>query len=151
MTNEAVNDFITDRITKVPFHVSHVDLMHMREHEMFNLSDAQITNLANAGNGYTYMYSGRILCIAGHIKVQEGVADVYIIPSIYIPVYAKHFHKAVKVRLDELSQKFKRLQTASWANSQTDKWMTALGFRWEGTLRNYAPDGSDYNMWGRVK
>ena len=94
---------------------------------------------------------GTVVAILGYIKLWQGCLEVFIVPSEHVAKYAKGFVQAVKHHLAEIQERENahRLQTASWAELQTDSWMSHLGFTCEGTLRQYTKNRLDYRMWAK--
>lgn len=146
-----LNNGDRQKIERVPFSPGHLDIIQMRAHEFEVLTLDGICGLAKSGECHTYIYRGRILCIAGKVDRWQGVAEVYIIPSVYVPIYAVAFQKAVKAQLNLWSEKYHRLQTASIDDDRTERWMKSLGFKSEGVLEQYAPNRINYRQWSRVK
>ncbi len=60
------------------------------------------------------------------------------------------FHKAVMSFLDEC--KYQRVELATQDGFiPAERWAEMLGFRWEGCMEKYFPDGSMGNLYARVK
>jgi len=84
----------------------------------------------------------------------EGLADVIVVPSCYVQKFRLSFMRTVKRYLkgvEETIPNLRRLETRSWMEENTTKWMESLGFTLEGIHPNFAPDGSTYATWARVK
>ena len=142
---------MNSEVTKVPFEPEHLQFIQLRDQEAKSMDVDKIAQMAKASAVCeTYICDGYILGIAGHIKIWEGVLEVYIIPSIYLARYALLSQRLVKKTLDGWSTTCHRMQTSSIADTPTDKWMLALGFKWEGRLEKYTSDKVDYNQWARL-
>ncbi len=60
------------------------------------------------------------------------------------------FHKAVLSFLNEC--KYQRVEMATSDRSvKSERWAEMLGFKWEGCMEKYFPDGSMGNLYARVK
>ena len=139
-------------LTHMPFQPNHLDIMVLREHERVAFPPGHIELLARAAAYcHTYLYKGRVLCIAGYVEVWPGVREVFVIPSVYVSYYAVPFHRAVRKTLDGWMKECHRMQTNSLADEVTDRWMVGLGFHVEGVLEKYSYNRLDYKMWARLK
>lgn len=128
-----------------------VDIV-LRDHEDALFGKEYLHTIAGCSVCVTLGCPHGVLAILGYYQPWGGVADVYVLPSIYIHRYAKSFMKYVIAYIDRLSNDLglHRIQTTSVANGQTDSWMRRLGFTCEGTLVKYTVDGQDYRMWAKV-
>lgn len=137
-------------MNNVPFKPDHFDLLEMRAHER-TLDQAQLRGVAAISKSSTFIIDGRILCVAGILELWTGVAEVFIIPSIYVSQYSVPFLLRTKTVLNAWQKRYHRLQTASVDNEETNRFMTALGFKCEGVLVKYGANGLNYRQWARVK
>lgn len=94
---------------------------------------------------------GVVVAALGYLKLWEGCLEVFIVPSVHVEKHAIGFIKAVKHHLADIQERENahRMQSASWADLQTDSWMSHLGFTCEGTLRQYTKNRLDYRMWAK--
>lgn len=94
---------------------------------------------------------GKIIAIMGFHELWAGVIEVFVIPSVHLPKYGKTIVRLAKTHLSNLFKvlDIHRIQSASRATPQIDKWMQVLGFTCEGTMVGYSPGGTDYRMWAR--
>lgn len=92
---------------------------------------------------------GDIMAIAGFVPIWEGRALVWAMLS---QDAGKHFikiHKAVKKALVECP--FRRVEaTVDIGFKAGHRWMKMLGFKPEGYMRAYTPDGKDQMLYARV-
>ena len=144
---------MSNQIESLPFDPAHALLIDLRAHEKEVLALDKIEGLASLDQAavVTLICDGRILAIAGFAELWEGVIEVLIIPSIYVPRYRKSFFIQIKRYLTRLEEDLPihRMQTASLADAATDRWMQALGFVNEGTLVRYTRTQQNYRMWAR--
>jgi hypothetical protein len=140
--------------TVVPFHIAHLELIEMRgaEAEMVAADPNKYAALAQLGFGGTMMYDGRILGVLGYFENWPGNYEVWVIPSKYIPQYARVFLRTVRSYLDRLTETHPvhRFQSPAIADEMHDHWMRHLGFVKEGHMPKYSANKQDFNLWGRV-
>ena len=90
---------------------------------------------------------GNIVCSAGIFDVWKGVGEAWLLGSSILNergialtrIIARRFKVIIK------TQKYKRIQSvvhSDWEISQ--KFVKFLGFKNEGLMKNYGPDGDDY-------
>jgi hypothetical protein len=129
--------------------------IELRDHEQVNIKRQTLGVILEETISVTMLNTenGLVIAILGYQTMAPGLIEVFVIPSIYVPKYALSFVKTVKTyikAIEKVIPEFRRMETRSLANPDTDRWMKALGFELEGTHRKYAPDGSDYRTWARV-
>lgn len=130
----------------------------MREQEFmgsFSLEDAyeRIELISNTSTkAGTFVRDGRILCCAGFSMLWPGVADGWIIPSIYIKDAPISFCKFIKNYINTIMKTFNchRFQTTSFDDPFHERWMKWLGFEKEGTMRKYTHDQQNHCIYARV-
>ena len=89
--------------------------------------------------------NGQKLALIGIQKIWEGVANVYIVPSIEAHnVQATAFIKCVHTMRKEMDKRIgdlglHRLQTSTPFDDTHQRWMEKLGFRLEGIMKSYGP------------
>ena len=101
----------------------------------------------------TLLINGDIIAIIGIMPLWDGVGEVTMLPSNKLYTYKNTTIKALR-------QLLKGLQVAGWrrlfCNTRTDRpmhgrFMEVIGFTLEGTMRQYAPDGSDRQLYSLVE
>tara|TARA_Y100000296_G_scaffold61607_1_gene71467 strand:+ start:3744 stop:4205 length:462 start_codon:yes stop_codon:yes gene_type:complete len=135
----------------------HLDALHLRwrEEETFKLVDKDLDKLIKAnqkGCAFTGFTEDSIIGSAGILPLWEGVGHAWV---VFGADYRKHriwIHRQVRNMFFKIAvgMKFRRVQ----ANVQADfhealRWIEALGFECESTLRQYGPDGKDHYMYTR--
>lgn len=138
----------------IPFNPEHVKLMDIRGHELeaiFGYEDIQqrLEICKERGACGTIMWGNTILGVMGYAQLWKGVCEVWIIPCTSIPKHALIFAKRVKKSLKLLveTKYFHRIQTVSLDNGEHERWHTWLGFKSEGTLKQYSAKKEDFKMW----
>ena len=139
----------------IPFLREHLTLLDAREYEKKNVlpyvNSAFLTAMETSGWSYTLVQDGRIVTCIGAIQLWPGVWEVWQIPSIYVPRYAKSYCQTIKGLLDvrALGLGAWRLQTHSPADELHDRWMAFIGFECEGTMKEYTRNKIDHRIWAR--
>lgn len=145
------------KIELVPFKAEHIDLLHIRAHEL-----STVFKLANSHDGleileqlhtsWTVLYDGRVLGVIGYFEMWPGVFEAFLIPSKYLGKYSVPFARIAKKHFDTLAEvrKCHRVQAIALNDDLHDRWLTFLGFSSEGILREYNIERKDYKMWARL-
>jgi hypothetical protein len=138
----------------VPFKIEHLDLMELRDEEarLVALDPSKYAALAELGWGGTMMFDGRILGALGYFEMWPGVFEVWVIPTVYVPQYARVFLRTVRGYLDRMEETHPvhRFQSPALADPMHDHWMKHCGFVEEGVMPKYSAFKQDFKMWGRV-
>ena len=101
-------------------------------------------------DAWTGIENGHIIAAAGFIPMWDGVAECWFIGSDRIQTRIK---SVVKTTKDIMS---KAPYARMHANVKAD-WMQAirfaefLGFKKEGLMKKFGPEGADYIVMGRIK
>ncbi len=135
----------------------HMDALSMRwrEEDTFKLVDRDLDKIlkkTNKGCSFTGFAEDKIIGCAGILPLWDGVGHAWVVMG---KDYKKHriwIHKQVKSMFFKIAvgMGFQRVQ----ANVQADfydalRWIEALGFTCESTLKRYGPDGKDHYMYVR--
>jgi len=123
----------------------------LRQWERENINVESVYAVSSYGQLFTVRQDGRILALMGFWQKWDGVWEVYVYPSIHTPKYPVFYVKRVRnlLRTIARSHNMRRQQTISLADESTDRWMKALGFECEGTLKEFTPKREDCRMWAR--
>jgi hypothetical protein len=142
----------------VPFESWHLGLIELREHDRRAVAFGD--DLVARGNAYlrsgpsfTGIQKGRIVVIAGIVRLWTGVGGGWSLTSPLVEKLPVAFHRAVRRNILELEEKLclHRLQiTVQASHVVSQRWVERLGFRFEGVLKKYGPDGEDYLLFARV-
>lgn len=100
----------------------------------------------------TIVRGSTIIAIMGFYELWPGTIEVWVLPSIHIPEYAKSYLRHVKRYINNIKKTFKphRMQTMAINDELHDKWMGFLGFKKEGIIEKYSADKVDYAMWALI-
>lgn len=98
----------------------------------------------------TLMDDGQILACFGYVQVLPGVAEVWLLPSVYVNGNAIALVREVDGYLKSTAEimGWHRIQTVTQDIDQHRKWMKVLGFEEEGVLKKYYQQ-KDYIMSAR--
>ena len=145
------------RVETIPFHVEHVKLMEVRQHELQGIFkapniEARLLALQKLNTGGTLVYKGCILGVMGYIELWPGVCEVWVLPSKHIEKYSSVFAKTIKYNLKQLQDvcKFHRIQVTAVDDAKHNRWLQWLGFECEGVLKKYSINKLDYKMWAKM-
>lgn len=98
---------------------------------------------------FTALDGDRVLCCAGIIPIWEGRAEAWALMAADLRREFIYIHHAAKRFLNSCG--FRRVEAA--VDSQfcaAVEWIEMLGFKYEGPLRGYTPDGRDCIRYARV-
>ena len=109
--------------------------------------------LKEVGMSFTGLVNNRPIAAGGVFHLWDGVAEGWVLATkdIYkYPVFcAKHIKQRTEIILK--ANKIKRIQTSVKADCDVAlrfaKW---LGFKKEGLMESYGPDGSDFVRFARI-
>lgn len=103
------------------------------------------------GPAYTVRVRSQIMVCGGVAHYWPGVGEAWVVTTDLIPRYPLSFHRTVKRMLRQLCRDMglQRLQAAVPANHTVSrKWLERLGFRQEGLMPMYGPQGKTYVRYG---
>lgn len=125
--------------------------MDIRDHERSLLVGNSLQNVQDNSIAITGMHNGRIICCGGVIPMNNGNAEIWLLPSIWVSSVRFTFVKELRKWLFGVRQDLalNRMQTTCLSDDLHNRWMSFLGFEKEGVMRKYH-NGVDYSIWGRV-
>lgn len=107
-------------------------------------------SLLAAGPCYSAVAGDEVIASAGFYPQWDGRAIVWALVSANAGRHFVKLHRAV-LRSFEIHP-FRRVETCVLAGfAEGCRWAEMLGFEREGFMRAYAPDGSDFHLYARVK
>jgi len=114
------------------------------------LEQLNIQPLADAGMAWVGEEDGDILAIAGLAPQWENRATAWALVSSMAGKRFLAIHRAVESVLD--NARFRRIEaTVDIGFEPGHRWMKMLGFRPEGYLEAYRPDGADQILYARIR
>lgn len=103
------------------------------------------------GESGTVLVDGRVVACAGLIPIWKGRAELWsLIANDIGPLNMRALHFKALRWLDSLD--WRRLESHCDAQHlQAHRWLYLLGFKYEGPLAKYTPDGRDCLRFARVR
>lgn len=100
----------------------------------------------------TMFYGDTILACFGIHCTFPGSYEAWILPSQYVAIAPIFFVKTIKQYLDSFAKTFQchRIQTTSIDDPFHERWMSAIGFQKEGTLRQFTHTKKNFCIYGRL-
>jgi hypothetical protein len=142
--------------------VEHINVMDVRPLDrdtVLVLKDVRfvLEHLPEKAEALTLLWDGRIFACMGFWSPLPGMAEVWLIPSIYVKYNALGFVRTVDHYLKIAAETFLwgRVQTVTRMDMFHRRWMESLGFVEEGVMKNYY-QGQDYILsaryfnWGKT-
>lgn len=144
---------MTDR--RIVFHSKHLEVMDVRpldKQSVLALDAVRyvLEKMEGQNDAITLMYDGRIIACMGFWNLLPGVAEVWLIPSVYVKTVPKFFVREVNRYLTQVAETcaWHRAQTVTRSDLFHRRWMKALGFVEEGVMKQYH-EKQDYIMSAR--
>jgi hypothetical protein len=133
----------------LPFKAEHIELMDLREGQGCVTPD--IFKALEGGISFTHLYDGRITGAAGIMELWEGVAELWMLTTIYFDEYPIACCKEIRKIVDMYAGNFKRLQANVQASDERAiRFIEWLGFESEGIMQKYGVNGADHIRYARV-
>ena len=148
MSNISIVPFENEHAEKILDQGLNSDLLELKpEHRKYAYF------LKEIGMSFTGLVNNRPIAAGGVFHLWDGVAEGWVLATkdIYkYPVFcAKHIKQRTEIILK--ANKIKRIQTSVKADCDVAlrfaKW---LGFKKEGLMESYGPDGSDFVRFARI-
>jgi len=103
---------------------------------------------------YTLLYDDEILCCGGVCFYRKRFGEAWILCSRKAEEHPIATFRTARRVIDDIMKLYDmyRVQATvqcDWFEAQ--RFIKLLGFKWEGTLWRYGPDGSNYQMYSRIK
>lgn len=132
--------------------------MDFREEDMQRMAGRpsfiqRVDEVAGAGPSATVMKQEEIVGSVGMVPFWDGMAEVWAVVSRHVMKAKVHFHKASANLMDHFVNKLQlnRVQAAVIADHPKALcWVMRLGFKPEGTMKKYGPNGNDYVMCSKI-
>lgn len=145
-----------DQIT--PFAVEDLHGISPRQDALINhalLDDLQyLKRLALSGPAFTWRRDGHVMGCAGIGILWKGVGEGWMILDKEAGKYPFTMHKLIirGVEMVENDFGFHRISVSVRSGDiRSVKWIVRVGFRFEGHMPGYGPDGTDFVRYGRNK
>lgn len=139
----------------IPFRPEHLVQIKIR------VNTGSVTDYLAVGKMYEAMgpafsaeLDGKILGAAGVAILWKGVGEAWVWVPQEVVVHPLFFHRNVKAMMAEVKQmkKLVRIQTTVKVRDVTaNQWIKRLGFKAEGVMRRWGPDGEDHIRYAIVE
>lgn len=142
---------MNDRVEPTPFTYTDLFEIELQPWEQAHINYEKVLATAQVGMFWTLRTDGVILAIVGFVELWQGVYEVIVYPSVHTHKRPVDYVFRIRRYLNAIARGFhmRRQQTVSLADEPTDRWMRALGFQLEGTLKAYTIEGRDCRLWAR--
>lgn len=134
-------------ISVIPYQPEHFDQMSLKDcHKEEKISRPE------GVRAVTYMHQDKPIAIVGAIEFIPGVLVAWSLLSDEVKKTPVAFHRATRHLVNfYLESGYRRIQITVRQDYEDGwRWAKALGFKCEGIMRKYGPDGSDYVMFART-
>lgn len=106
--------------------------------------------LQRGGPAYSAFVGDAVIACAGVVPQWEGRAMAWSLLSVAMPTALTTVYKHTKRFLEQYP--VRRIEcTVDPRSSKAKNWATHLGFRYEGLMVAYTPQGDDMELWAMVK
>jgi len=137
------------------FHPEHLLQLDLRQHERetLDIGSLLVQMCMPTSHCGTCFCGDEVIAVMGICLLWDGVFQVFVVPGKRVPEFGFRFALMVRRLLDTIQETHNphRMQTWSLADDPTDKWMKALGFTQEGSMRYFTNKQDTYNMWARYR
>jgi hypothetical protein len=134
-----------------PEHVAGFRLQEKQATLAGNLADpAYVASLVASGNAYAALLDGRAIAFGGCLEMWRERAFMW---SLIGKDAGPHFRTLVRAADGYLkAAPWRRIEAAVASDfEQGARLVRMLGFVFEGRMRAFSPDGSDHDLYARVK
>lgn len=161
MNSISLDDLLPElpsEITLLPFNPAHALVMRISDRHALsmheNLSLANVMHAqAATGHAITVLLNGTPAACFGSVHIWNGVEEMWCLLEERARKYRFAMTKIAVAYRDYrvIAANLHRLQlTVRCADQRAFRWATAIGFKLEGQMRRYGPDGSDFYLMSRV-
>lgn len=136
------------------FHISDLERNENFQAMNFRHKNVLIENLRDNTAAWTLEHNNEIIGSAGFVMYWPGVAEGWAIITDLIFKYPYTAHKLFKKMIAGIEKQYEihRLQTLCLENfERSQRWLERLGFKYEGKMEKFGPNGETYLRYARVK
>lgn len=106
--------------------------------------------LTSAGPAFAAVQGETVLGCGGSVEMWDNRAVIWALVSEHAGPHMLGIHRAVEGYLKQMRQRRIEAQVVVGFDPGA-RWLKRLGFAFEGTMRAFSPDGTDYWLYARVK
>jgi hypothetical protein len=138
----------------VPFEISHFDAMKIEERDMCSRQyrDAY-DGFSVSGPCFTLM-NGKPIFAGGIVINWPGCGHAWMLPSIHVKDHPVSVYKYTEMMIEKYMEEnnLHRVQADVQANDKkANNFVVQLGFQFEGLMRAFWTDKSDYFRYARIR
>jgi hypothetical protein len=135
----------------VRFEPNHLKDLILAKHERKTLDINSLLFMASKPTSEVRAcyHKGKLLGLGGYFLLWEGVIELFIIPSVYLPEYPKISIAVMEWGIEILKnmQNVHRIQTFTLDEPVRNKFVARFGFKCDGRLPCYTRYKEDYKIW----
>jgi hypothetical protein len=138
----------------VPFRPEHLAQIRLTERDMKLMVGINPLPMLQAGPAFTLLNEKSVIAIGGIAMLWRGVGEAWAIPSTEVEKHPLAFHRVIKKMIDIIQQNknLHRVQASiNEDHEKSHKWVKALGFKREGKMNGYGPNGENFIRYARVR
>lgn len=137
-------------VTTKPFREAHADFFKCAPEyaDQFSLWLPALVELGKIDHAGSHILDERILYVSGWNEAAPGVAELFLFPSIHVQKNKRSFYEHARWWVQYLKDDYRRLQCWGEDTELSKRWLSALGFKHEGTLDKFTADGRNMTIWG---
>lgn len=113
-----------------------------------------IENMKRAGRSFTLIDNGHLIVSGGIFEIWPGHGEAWLIPSDKIEDYKLKMIKTLRSYIDKITEEDQlvRLQASVREDFPVaHRFIEFMGFKREGLMKNYGPDGANHYLYARTK
>lgn len=126
-----------------PFRADHIDLINTKiKYDSLDILKMEVCPY-EGDEALTYIEDDKIIFACGMKMIRQGVAHGWVVPSIYVDNYPKTFYKEMDKLISDYAKKMDIHRVQTTIVDEFVKWIEALGFERESTLKQMTFDKKD--------
>lgn len=138
----------------VPFRVEHLYQIVPRETVNMDQAIAAAIRLEGLGPAFTAIDGERVIGCGGVARLWGRVGEAWTLFGAEIAEHPVWLHRTVRTMLRDImdGMDLDRLQVNVLADSERNcRWVKRLGFRFEGLMERFGPNGEDYARYAMIR
>lgn len=138
----------------IRFHPGHVHLLGGDLTELTAIPHDRIIAQAAHGTAWTMLVDRRVSAVGGTTRLWDGLGEVWMLAN---PDARRHPVSLTRFAIDAIdytmqSLRLRRLQAhVKTSDRRAMRWAEFIGMTREATLRCYGQDGSDYDLFSKLR
>ena len=136
----------------IPYQNEHLQLIHLQSAQSYfeTIIDHAYAMQLEKHESFTVMVEGKIIACCGVVRPWTGRACAWALLAKDAGAHFVALHRAAKGYFDLCADR--RIEALTDSDFlQGHRWLKMLGFRREGQMQYYTPDGRHVDLYARVK